>query len=124
MKTALAKFIRVVRKTERIRDLINEGKARTWVSECEHALLTLANRQRVIVKGGRDGIDFISRSDTLLVEVEGHEMQVRRIMGHTHPRVTGPSDHDLKVLSLLWQKRSYIFEVGGESVGTRIFPKG
>ena len=49
--------------------------------------------------------------------------QLAWIYWHTHPRVTGPSDGDLEALAILKQSASRIFELGGESDGTRIAPK-
>ena len=75
-----------------------------------------------MVSGGSDGIEFIRQGDNLYVEVGGQLRQVRRIIGHTHPRVTGPSDGDREVLRILEQVYSYIIEIGGESGGTVIHP--
>jgi len=59
----------------------------------------------------------------LILEIEGETVEVKRVIGHTHPRATGPSDDDLKALRILGQTRSYIFEIGGEAGGTLIRPK-
>jgi hypothetical protein len=83
----------------------------------------LASTKRVIVKGGRDGIEFIERDGKLFIEIEGKEVQVQRIIGHTHPRATGPSQGDMDALSTLGQSRSYIIEIGGEPGGQIIRPK-
>lgn len=127
-RTAPAKFVREVRPGEMIVDLIGEGKAATWVNEAEHAIISLKREspgriQRVVVSGGRDGIDFIERDGKLFVEMEDSPVQVQRIIGHTHPRVTGPSQGDLDALVALGQVRSYIIELGGEPGGTLIRPK-
>ena len=79
--------------------------------------------QRVVVSGGRDGIEFIERGGNLFIEMDGQLVQVRRVIGHTHPRVTGPSQGDLDALRMLDQTRSYIIEIGGESGGTLIRPR-
>jgi hypothetical protein len=125
-QTAPAKFVRQVRPGEAIADLIAEGKSATWVNEAEHAVLSLAGKgriQRVVVSGGRDGISFIERNGKLFFEMDGQLVEVRRVLGHTHPRATGPSQGDLDVLGILGQRRSYIFEIGGEPSGTLIRPK-
>ena len=54
---------------------------------------------------------------------QGKPVGVKRIYFHTHPRVTGPSDDDFKVLAILGQSRFYIFEIGGEPGGTLVRPK-
>jgi hypothetical protein len=117
-----------VKPGETIADLIAEGKALTWTEEAEHAVLSLERAgpgkyERVIVKGGRDGIEFVERGGKLFIEIEGKEVPVRRIIGHTHPRATGPSQGDLDALDLLGQSRSYIIEIGGEPGGQVIRPK-
>jgi len=127
-QTAPARFVRTVQPGERITDLIAEGRAATWVNEAEHAIISLERTgpgriQRVVVSGGRDGIEFIERGGNLFIEMEGQLVQVRRVIGHTHPRVTGPSQGDLDALRMLGQTRSYIIEIGGEPGGTLIRPR-
>jgi hypothetical protein len=85
-QTAPARFVREVRPGETIADLIGEGKAATWVNEAEHAVISLEKAgpgkiQRVIVSGGRDGIDFIERDGKLFIRIGGHPVQVKRIIG-------------------------------------------
>ncbi len=126
-QTAPARFVRRILPGETIADLVNEGRALTWTEEAEHALVTLERTgpgrlERIMVSGGRDGIEFIRQGDNLYVEVGGQLRQVRRIIGHTHPRVTGPSDGDREVLRILEQVYSYIIEIGGESGGIVIHP--
>jgi hypothetical protein len=108
-------------------ELVNDAKAWTWEYEAEHLLLRLTSGERIIVRGGRDGIVFTVKGEgddrTLHMEIEGREVQVARIDWHTHPKVTGPSDGDLEALSILKQEESIIFEIGGEPHGTRIAPK-
>lgn len=128
-QTAPAVLVRRVQRgeSESIAKLIDEAKTGTWISEAEHALLRLADREVVLVKGGRDGIEFLVEGEgeqrTLHLLVEGRKMQVVWIYGHTHPRVTGPSDSDLVALAILKQPHSYLIELGGEPGGPRIEPK-
>lgn len=127
-QTAPAQFVRKVKPGETIPDLISEGKSLTWTEGAEHAVVSLEKAgpgkfERVIVKGGRDGIEFIERDGKLFIEIEGKEVQVHRIIGHTHPRATGPSQGDLDALNTLGQSRSYIIEIGGEPGGQVIRPK-
>lgn len=108
-------------------DLVNDAKALTWEFAAEHALLRLATGGMAIVRGGRDGIRFEVEGEgdgrTLHVKIEGRSVQVERIVWHTHPRVTGPSDGDLEALAILKQDSSVIHEIGGDPHGTRIEPK-
>ena len=132
-QSAPASFVRRVRPGEKIVDLIQEGKAATWVANAEHAIVSLEGTgpgriQRVIVSGGRDGIEFIERDGKLFFTMQGQEVQVRRVIGHTHPIATGPSQGDLNVMSLLGlngkgQSRTYIIEIGGDPGGTLVRPK-
>jgi hypothetical protein len=127
-QTAPARFVRRVQPGETITDLIAEGRAATWVNEAEHAIISLERTgpgrlQRVVVSGGRDGIEFIERGGNLFFEMEGQLVQVGRVIGHTHPRVTGPSPGDLNALRMLGQTRSSIIEIGGEPGGTLIRPR-
>lgn len=123
VQTAPATFVRTVQRGEKIADLIAEGKAQTWLNEAEHAILSVEKSggeglQRIVVRGGRDGIELLKKGNDLFVEVEGQLAKVRRVIGHTHPRATGPSAGDISVLQILGQSRSFIFEIGGEVNGT------
>ena len=122
-----AKVVRRVVHGEAIGDLVDEAKARTWQEEVEHLVLQLETGERLMVKGGRDGVRFTIRGEgdgrTLHMRSGGRLVRVARIYGHTHPRVTGPSDGDLEALAILKQGHSYIFEIGGDRRGTRIQPK-
>jgi hypothetical protein len=46
--------------------------------------------------------------------------QIKRVIGHTHPVPTGPSQGDLDILNKLGQTRSYIVEIGGAEPGAQI----
>lgn len=122
-----AMLVRVVGRGERIADLIEEARGRTFVEMVEVAILRLEEIGRAMVQGGRDGITFDVGGDpdleTLRMDVAGRPIRVLRIYGHTHPRPTGPSDGDLEVLATLGQSRSYLFELGGDRDGTLIRPK-
>jgi hypothetical protein len=126
--SARGEFIRFIDRNEGVQDLILEGKARTWQQEAEHAIVTLARGTpgqrplRAMIRGGRDGIEFVRLDNRLYVEIAARLVRVVRILAHTHPRVTGPSEGDLDALRILGQKRSYIFEIGGEPHGALIRP--
>jgi hypothetical protein len=108
-------------------NLVNDAKAWTWVDEAEHLFLQLVTGELAMVRGGRDGIQFLVKGEddgrTLHMELAGREVQIARIFWHTHPRVTGPSDGDLEALAILGQDESYIYEIGGDPNGTRIPPE-
>ncbi len=119
-------FVRWVGEAELLESLINEAKARTWVAEAEHAVLTLVTGERPMVMGGRDGIRFDVEQEAgdrmIMLEVEGRRVRVDRIEWHTHPRVTGPSDGDREAVILLKQSVSRIYELGGDRDGTSFGP--
>ncbi len=50
-------------------------------------------------------------------------VEMRRVIGHTHPRATGPSGDDQRLIKILKQTRSWIYEIGGEIRGTKFGPK-
>jgi len=128
-----ATFVRYVGAAETIPELAHDAKALTWDQWCEHAVLELDDGRRVIVMGGRYGIDldcvvladdpFGRPRGSVWVTVEGHALRVVRLVLHTHPEPTGPSDDDLRVLELLGQDESLLFEIFGPHEGTVIRPK-
>lgn len=126
METKIAEFVCWVEEDHEPSEIVNQAKAWTWEFEAEHSLLRMANGRIALVRGGRDGIEFINRGDgddcSLYVEIEGREVRIDRLLWHTHPRVTGPSDDDLKTLAILKQDDSWIYELG-DPYGTRIAAK-
>lgn len=122
-----ATFVRTVERGEKIDELVDEIKFRAWQEGVEHMVLQLDTGERLMVKGGRDGINFSDKGldgeRTLHMKQGGRWALVARIYGHTHPLATGPSDGDLEALVILGQGHSYIFEPGGDRRGTRIQPK-
>lgn len=87
------------KRGERVVDLVEEVKGRTWSEEAEHAVLKLDTGERLMVRGGRDSISFTVQNRgitrTLYMRYNRRSVRVERIYGDTHPRVTGPSDSDL-----------------------------
>ena len=65
----------------------------------EHAIVSLKDGSRVVVRGGSGGIQF------------GND--IRRVIGHTHSTSTGPSGPDFDMLRQLGQRHSYIYELFG-----------
>lgn len=120
------KFVRWVGDDERREDLVNEAKARTWVTEAEHAILTLETGERPMVSGRRDGIRFDVEGEgpgeTIMVDVEGRRVRVSRVEWHTHPRVTGLSDGVREAIFLLKQAASLNDELGRDRDGTIFGP--
>jgi hypothetical protein len=122
MDYRIAEFVRYVEGTEQLDDLVNEAKADTWTKEREHTVLIVRGKSGqdfVMVRGGRDGILLTQESNgEVSVEVEGTRVRVLRLAWHVHPQVTGPSDHDRRVLDELGQEQSMLFEIGGPREGT------
>jgi RHS repeat-associated protein len=94
---------RIIKRGEKLDDIISEGKALTWTTGNEHALVTLANGQRAIVSGGPGGIDFA-------------EGQITRIWGHTHPDMSLPSKHDVRAIRQLGNSQQTVFTIVGGKV--------
>jgi RHS repeat-associated protein len=97
-----ATIVRVLKKGEKIEDLVSEAKNLTYERRVEHAVISLKDGQRVLVSGGHDGITLPTNT--------------RRILGHTHPPFlangANPSPGDIAALKKLGQTRSYIFGGG------------
>ncbi len=92
--------LRTIGKGEKIDALIEELALGTYESGgLEHAIISLKNGSRVIVRGGSGGIEF------------GED--IKRVILHTHPVTTGPSPPDFDMLRQLGQKHSYIYELFG-----------
>ncbi len=98
--TAPMKMVRMLSKGEKIEDIVNEGKALTWETGNEHAVVKLANGERALVSGGPGGISFKTG-------------EIEKIFGHTHPTSAGPSSADFNALKELGQTKQYVFH-GGE----------
>ncbi len=122
-----AVFVRWVGIGEIRDELVNEARGRTWEYCAEHSLVEVDGGALALIKGGPKAIGFEVKVEdsgrTLHMEIEGHERRVVRMLWHTHPLVTGPSDDDLDVLAILGQQESTIYEIGGAKDGTRIRPK-
>jgi len=95
-----ASTLRRIRKGEKVDDLVRELAQATYESGgLEHAIVSLRNGTRIIVRGGSGGIEL------------GDD--VKRVIMHTHPRTTGPSAEDFDMLRQLGQRHSYIYELFG-----------
>jgi hypothetical protein len=127
MGVEIAVFVRWVGTGEVLDDLVNEAKGLTWDGWAEHSLVEVQDGRLALIRGLRDGITFRVKGEasdrTLHMDIEGREVRIIRILWHTHPLVTGPSDGDLVALAILGQDDSIIYEIGGEKDGTRIGPK-
>ncbi len=125
-----AEFVRDIDPDESWEDVIADAKSLTYEEMCEHGVLELADERKVLVRGGRDGIQLELQAapdpDTmprLVIWINDHRHRVRRLIFHVHPRPTGPSDGDLEVLKLLGQNESMLYEIHGPVEGTMIRPK-
>jgi hypothetical protein len=97
--------VRPIGRGERVSELIDEGKRLTYETGNEHALVKLANGDRVIVAGGPGGIEFTQ--------------DVTRVFAHTHPYqlpITGPSSADFSMLTAYGQRSSWLLAPGSWSM--------
>lgn len=121
-----AEFVRFIDDAERLDDLLDEAKSDTWTKGREHAVLVLQRpgfMRVAMVRGGLDGILLDRGADgTVTLDVGGTAWQVSKLAWHVHPYATGPSDHDRRVLDVLGQASSMLYEIGGPDGGTR-FPQ-
>ncbi|WP_121761918.1 RHS repeat domain-containing protein [Corallococcus sp. AB038B] len=97
--------VRIIKKGEKIADIVNESKALTFTSGNEHALVRLATGERALVSGGPGGITFAPG-------------QVTRIFGHTHPTSAPPSSADFEALRRLGQSQQTVYH-GGQATKIR-----
>jgi hypothetical protein len=132
MADATARFVRVVPPTPNVQELYNELKARTWQAECEHAVVEIEDGRWVLVAGSRTEIEleqavpndpFGRHFPSVYVTIEGAWVRVVRLIVHTHPKPTGPSAADQRVLRILSQADSLLVELGGDPDGTLFKPK-
>jgi len=94
-------IVREIKHGETLTDIVQEGKQLTFASDVEHAVVTLKDGRRVLVSGGKHGIELTK--------------DVKRVIGHTHPYSlppSGPSTGDLNALRELKQRNSYLLERG------------
>jgi hypothetical protein len=120
----VAEFVRFIMPDEKLEDLIDEAKAQTWIHQREYAAIVLDRDDVILVRGGRDGIELVVDSRWgIVVDVNGTLRPVKRLAWHTHPRPTGPSDHDGDLLLRLEQASSVVYEIGGDARGTIFVPK-
>jgi hypothetical protein len=95
-------MVREIEKGEKLGGVLEEAKTGMYETGREHAVVTLANGQRALVRGGRYGINFGAGS-------------IKRILFHTHPwddLARGASDADFKALEALGQASSHLYEHG------------
>ncbi len=113
-----AEFVRFIDPDESLPELLNEVKLDTWRRGREHAVLRLDDDNLILVRGGMDGIELRRDGDVIQCEVHGRWRIVEKLSWHVHPVVTGPSDHDCRLLDLLGQQSSVVYEICGEPDGT------
>ncbi len=118
-----AKLIRFVDPTESADAVVNEAKGATWTHRVEHALLCVEFGRFALVSGGKDGIELRYEPPDVKVELDGKWLKVQKLAWHTHPVVTGPSDHDMHLLELLGQGDSTIYEMFGPKEGSKFWAK-
>ena len=99
---APAAIVIVIRHGEKVADIIEEAKLLTYSTGREHVLDSLEDGRRILLMGGEEGMSF-------------NGLQVRRLLGHTHPyeiRPTGPSGENQSALRAFGQRSSYLLEHG------------
>jgi hypothetical protein len=130
----LASFVAWVDPELEESDLINYLKSLTWTYRKEHAVVEVRGGQRAIICGGAHDIVFEVRQGSLIdpfgrqeeyacIDVNGQPVRVDKLLGHTHPAVTGPSPGDFEMPRFLRQTESIIYEINGPAEGTRFFLK-
>ncbi|WPQ66295.1 RHS repeat-associated core domain-containing protein [Chitinophaga sancti] len=102
-KSAPMSIERIIKRGEKLEDIVNEAKGLTWTTGNEHAVVTLTNGERALVSGGPGGIIF-KRSE------------VKLLFGHTHPTSAPPSSTDATALTELGQTKQYVYHGGEISV--------
>jgi len=113
-----AELVAVLSSEVDVADIVETLKLETYWHRCEHAVLLLADGNRVVVKGGRDGILLYDFETWLGIDIDGMKQRVIKLIVHTHPVPTGPSDHDIRLLSRLGQLESIVYELSGPVEGT------
>lgn len=126
-----ASFVCWVEASIASEELINDLKVYTWNTKCEHAVLELRGTQRrAIVRGGTHGVRFKLRDSALIdwlgyqaqyasINIEGQPIRIDKLIMHTHPEPTGPSEGDFEMLEILDQDASMIYEINGPVEGTK-----
>jgi len=114
-----ATLVREVDPSEPWSVVVDEAKGLTWTGRCEHALISVEDGRLLLVSGGADGLLFEERDGKVWVRVNDEPLRVVTLAWHTHPRATGPSDHDRQFLRLLAQRSSMIYEMFTTGEGTR-----
>ena len=96
-------WIRSIFRGEKVGDLIAELAERMYhTGGREHAIISLQSGGRGIVTGGAGGIDLGAMG-----------LELRRVILHTHPLPTGPSEADFDMLEQLGQRSTWIYELCG-----------
>lgn len=102
-KSAPMSIERIIKRGEKLEDIVNEAKGLTWTTGNEHAVVTLANGERALVSGGPGGIIF-------------QRNEIRLLFGHTHPTSAPPSNADATALTEFGQTKQYVYHGGEISV--------
>jgi hypothetical protein len=127
-KVEPARFLRWI--DPNAQDTINDLKALTWESAREHAIVLLRGGKHALLCGGSHGMTLEIRTGAIVgpsgdrlqypcVEVNAQPIPIERLVCHTHPAPTGPSEADFRVLELLRQEESMLYEIGGPAEGTK-----
>jgi len=109
-----AEMVRVIEKGEKWIELIDELAFETHQTEVEHMIVSWKTRERVILRGSRQGINF-------------ENYDVRMVIAHTHPNIGGDilnaqmaSPNDYGMLLTLGQRSSWLKAPGMEAFKFRL----
>jgi hypothetical protein len=87
-------------KGEKWMDIQEEMRYLQWATQREHYLISHKDGSVCLYSGGQTSTTFEFTTD------------MRRLLAHTHPKVTGPSDFDAATLGALGQRSSWLLEPG------------
>ena len=93
-------LVRTLEKGERWIDVQDEMRYLQWTTRQEHYLISYKDNSVRLFSGGEFKTTFEVTPD------------MRRVLGHTHPIVTGPSVFDRSALRILRQRSSWLLEPG------------
>lgn len=93
----------IIKRGEKLKDIVNEAKGLTWTTGNEHAVVTLINGERALVSGEPGGVIF-------------KRNEVKLLFGHPHPTSAPPSSADATALTEFGQTRQYVYHGGEISV--------
>ena len=99
-------------------ELVDDIRYRSFLERREFAVVSLSGGKNALLAGGTFAITLrLDDGGRPIVETPNGGERIVRLLWHTHPKPTGPSDADREFLRLLDQKESLIHEVNGPKGG-------